>query len=383
MRWAIRIARVSGIDLKVHLSFVLALGLGALQWGTHHGARGVVFGVGLTVLLFGCVALHELGHSLVAQRFGLKVQQIVLLPIGGVAMIDGKPRRPLHELLIAVAGPAVNVVLAAALLAIAVPLYGAGTIVAAVSAGASTLPPSASTALLWLLGANVGLALFNLIPAFPLDGGRVLRAGLSMVTGQPERATRLATVTGQVIAVGLGGTAFVTGHFMLGLIAVFIFFGAGEERAAEQNGAVLAQIPAGLAYNRTALTLGSGERVSRAVEHILTSYQSDFAVMHGERLLGIVTRDEVTRALIEEEGDPYVGGIMTREVVRMEASRSLEDATRLMAERGTRVLAIEEDGRYLGLVSHEDIGEALLYLHLLRHRAERPGGVTPGLGEAA
>ena len=382
MHWAIRIARVSGIDIRVHLSFALALGLGALQWGIHHGARGFLFGVVLTGLLFVCVALHELGHSLVAQRFGLKVQQIVLLPIGGLAMITGKPSRPLHELLIAIAGPAVNVLLAALLLGIALPLHGAETIAAVAGAGASTLAPSASTALLWLLAANVGLALFNMIPAFPLDGGRVVRAVLAMVMSH-ERATSLATGLGQVIAVGLGGIALFTDHAMLGLIALFVFFGAGQERAAEQNVSVLADTPAGLTYNRTALTLGAGERLSQVVEHILTSYQSDFAVMFGDRLLGVVTREEVTRALVLEGGDPSIGGIMRREVVRVDAKHSLADVGRIMAETGVRVVAIEDEGRYLGLVSHEDIEEALLYLHLLRHRAARPGGHTPGLHEPA
>lgn len=382
MRWAIRVARVSGIDIEIHLSFLLALGLGAMQWGNHHGARGALFGLALTGLLFACVLLHELGHSLVAQRFGLGVQKIILLPIGGLAMMSGKPKRPLHELLIALAGPAVNVALAGLLLAVTLPLYGSETIAAAARAGASELAPSASTALLWLLAANVSLAAFNLIPAFPLDGGRVLRAAMAMLT-TPERATRLAAGLGQMIAVALGFVAFFSGQVMLGLVAAFIFFGAGRERSAEQNGSVLAGTPAGLAYNRTALTLGSGERLSRVVEHILTSYQSDFAVMFGDRLLGVVTRDEVTRALLQEAGDPYLSGIMTREVARVEAHESLEEVSRVMAERGVRVVAIEEEGRYLGLVSREDIEEALLYLHLLRHRAARPGGDASGVHEPA
>lgn len=382
MKWAVGIARIAGIELRVHVTFGLVLVLGAMQWGAHHGARGALFGAALTALLFGCVVLHELGHSLVARRFGLGVRQIVLLPIGGVAMIEGKPKRPVHELLIALAGPAVNVVLAAGLLAVASRWYGVDTLAEVVRAGASKPAPSAETAITWLLGANLGLAVFNMIPAFPLDGGRVLRAALAMILG-PARATTLATATGQVLAVGLGAYALIGGHVFLALIAGFIFLSAGQERASEQASAVLTGVPVGAAYNRTAITLAPGERVSAVVTHILTSYQPDFAVVHGGMLLGVVTRDEIVAALAGDEGDPYVAGVMSRDVVLVEATQSLEEVTRIMGERGVRVVAVEHEGQYLGLVSREDIAEALLYLHLLHERRDRLGGTGAGVRHPA
>jgi Zn-dependent protease len=372
MKWTFRAARIAGIDVRIHLAFALVLLLGAVQWGSHHGTRGALFGAALSALLFGCVVLHELGHGLAARRFGLGVREIVLLPIGGVALIDGKPRRPAHELVIALAGPAVNVVIAGLLLAIVSPWHGIETVMEVAQAGRSALAPSIHTAALWLIGANVGLAIFNMIPAFPLDGGRVLRALLAMAW--PARATALATLVGQGIAVTLGVYAILGGHFVLVLIAVFIYFGAAEERATEQAGALLAGVPAGLAYNRTAIALGPSERVTHAVEHVLTSYQSDFAVLHEGRLLGVVTRDEIVNALARDEGDAYLAGVMNRDVARVEAGMYLDEVCRVMAERGTRIVAVEEGGSYLGLVSREDIGEALLYLHLLQRRGRGASG---------
>jgi len=198
MSWAYRVARVSGIDIKIHVTFLLILLLGGMEWGRHHGAAGFVFGVVLMLALFTCVTLHELGHSLAAQYFKIPVREIVLLPIGGVAMLGKLPEKPRQELIIAAAGPAVNVVIAAVLALVGAPvlatLDGRGLLEGAAPA------PSPATFLVWLLAANVTLVVFNMIPAFPLDGGRMLRAVLAMFTDY-ARATRIAATIGQAAAV--------------------------------------------------------------------------------------------------------------------------------------------------------------------------------------
>jgi Zn-dependent protease/predicted transcriptional regulator len=322
------------------------------------------------ILLFTCVVLHELGHSLVAQKFGLTVREIVLLPIGGVARLEKNPEKPLHELLIAAAGPLVNV-------AIAVLLFFAGGL--AVSFGAlegRTLfqttdgPPTLTTLWAWLFTANVALALFNLIPAFPMDGGRILRAALALKMGF-SRATRIATGVGQAIAFAFGLFGVLSGNLLLVVVAFFVFMGAGQERAEEQARAVLTTLCVGDAYNRHALTLSPGDHVSKVVDYILTSYQPDFAVMQGSGFLGVVTRDDILKALATEVTDLYVAGIMKREVLSVQASEGLDAVRRLMGEKGERIVAVNSGDSFLGLISAEDIAEALVVSSFVQLRDRR------------
>ncbi len=367
MSWSYRIARVFGIDIKIHATFAIILVLGGLDWGSRHGLAGAAFGVLLMLALFACVTLHELGHSLVAQHFKIPVREIVLLPIGGVAMLGKLPENPRQELLIAAAGPAVNVAIAAVLFLVtgfggALGLLDGHGLVEGMAHA-----PNLSTFLAWMLAANVTLVVFNLIPAFPLDGGRMLRAVLAMFTDW-AKATRTAAVIGQGFAVVLGILGVLSGNFLLALIAVFIFFGAGMESFQARAKTVLETLQVGHAYNKHALSLVPGDRVSKVVDFILTSYQPDFAVVLGTRLLGIVTRDDVLQALASHPEDPYVTEIMQREITRVEAESSLEDVQEVMGTSGARVVAVYSGERFLGLVSREDISEALSVLIFLRRQ---------------
>ncbi len=375
MKWSYTVARVSGIDIKIHATFALILALGAFQWGFPKGLAGessfsgAVFGMGLMILLFACVVLHELGHSLVAQRFGLTVREIVLLPIGGVARLEKNPEKPLHELLIALAGPLVNV-------AIAILLFFAGGValnfglVEAQSLLTADGPPTLATLWGWLFLANVGLAVFNMIPAFPMDGGRVLRAALAMRLGF-SRGTQIATVIGQAVAFAFGLFGVLAGNFLLVIVALFVFMGAGQERAEEQARTVLTTLRVGDAYNKHALVLSPGEHVSKVVDYILTSYQPDFAVLQGRSFLGVVTRDDVLKALATETNDLYVAGIMRREVLTVDARQGLDEVRRLMGEKGERIAAVNDGETFLGLVSVEDIGEALVVSSFVQLREKR------------
>jgi Zn-dependent protease/predicted transcriptional regulator len=375
MKWSYTVARVSGIDIKIHATFALILALGAFQWGFPKGLdgessfAGAVFGMGLMLLLFTCVVLHELGHSLVAQRFGLTVREIVLLPIGGVARLEKNPEKPQHELLIALAGPLVNV-------AIAVLLFFAGGValnfglVEAQSLLTADGPPTLATLWGWLFLANVGLAVFNMIPAFPMDGGRVLRAALAMRLGF-SRGTQIATVIGQAVAFAFGLFGVLAGNFLLVIVALFVYMGAGQERAEEQARTVLTTLRVGDAYNKHALVLSPGDHVSKVVDYILTSYQPDFAVVQGKTFLGVVTRDDVLKALATETNDLYVAGIMRREVLTVDARQGLDEVRRLMGEKGERIAAVNDGETFLGLVSVEDIGEALVVSSFVQLRDKR------------
>ena len=189
----------------------------------------------------------------------------------------------------------------------------------------------------------------------------MLRALLAMATDY-ARATRIAALVGQGIAIVLGVIGVATGNFILALIAVFIFFGAGMESFQAQARTVLDTLKVGHAYNKYALTLVPGDRVSRVVDYILTSYQPDFAVVYGDRLLGVVTREDVLKALASRPDDPYVTEVMRREVTAVDAEASLEQVQEQMSQRGERLTAVFSGDRYLGLVSREDLSEALSVL---------------------
>lgn len=364
MGWSFRIAKVSGIDIKIHVTFFLILLLGALQWASHTPESpldGALFGVTLMLLLFTCVTLHELGHSLAAQYFGIPVREIVLTPLGGIAMITKNPDKPLHELIIAVAGPVVNVLIAIVLFLVTGANMHATILDARGSIGELFSRPSFDVMMLWLFAANISLAVFNMIPAFPLDGGRVLRALLAMFMNF-STATTIAATIGQIAAIGLGLLGFINGNFILILIAVFIFFGAGQETVQTSSKAVLSTRRVGDTYNRYALHLKIGDRVSQVIDYLLTSYQPDFAVMQGSQIIGIVTRRDVFNALATHSRDLYVTEIMRRDFLSVQADRSLDNVYALMAERGERVVAVFDGPNYLGLVSLEDINEALAIL---------------------
>lgn len=227
MRWSWKIGTLAGIEIKIHATFVLALVWGAYLWGGS-SVSGLLYGVLLTIALFAVVVLHELGHSVAARRYGIPVHDIILLPIGGVARLSRMPEEPAQELVIALAGPAVNV----AFVAILAPLVVFGLAPQVLARGLSALPdfaaPGLANAATFLLVINATLLAFNLIPAFPMDGGRVFRALLAMKLPY-LRATRIASYVGRGLAVLLGIYGVMSFNFTLSLVALFVFFAAGAE----------------------------------------------------------------------------------------------------------------------------------------------------------
>lgn len=222
-RWSWQLGRILGIPTRIHASFaLLLLWVGISTWRTAHSGAAVVFGLGFALAIFACVLLHEFGHALVARRFGIETRRITLLPIGGVAELERSPQDPRAELWIAAAGPAVNLAIAAAL-----GLIGLTT-------GALLGGGIAAVVLQGLIWANVMLGLFNLIPAFPMDGGRVFRALAQRRYGR-LRATRMAAKLGRWLAAGFGVWGLFGGNFVLALVAVFVWFAAGRELAAVEQ----------------------------------------------------------------------------------------------------------------------------------------------------
>ncbi|MGE3473214.1 MAG: site-2 protease family protein [Vicinamibacterales bacterium] len=370
MSWSYRIATVRGISLKVHATFAFIVFVAAANWASL-GWAGMAFGVGLILLLFACVTLHEFGHAFAAQYYGIPVREIVLLPIGGIAFLGRAARHPVQELVIAAAGPAVNVAIVMLLLPVLLLLGEPLTLTPGLIRPEGAVP-SASMALQWLVGANVGLVLFNMIPAFPLDGGRILR-GLLGLAMDWSRATRFATATGQGLAMAMGTWGLMSGHIMLLLMAALIFMSASATAAEERGHSILSSHRVGDACNRHALVLGEHERVSTVTGYLLTSYQPDFAVVRGASLLGIVRRSQVIHALATRSGDIPVSAIMT-DCPRVDARLSLAEVRQALAEVGSSLAAVYDRQVFIGLVSLDDIDEAETIL------AFAPGSVTPATG---
>lgn len=357
MSWSLRVASIRGIDIKVHLTFLLIVGLGALEWGATHGRMGALFGAFLVCCLFVCVALHELGHSVVAQELGVSVKEILLLPIGGVARLSREPKTPLHELLIAVAGPLVNVVIAIFLGILAWAVLGASFFTSGEVFQSLLAPPSPTTLLSTLLVANVLLAVFNMIPALPMDGGRVFRALLSFVL-EKSRATQIAAIVGQVLALGLAALGLFGRNPVWIAIGVFVFLGAAQERSASKLMSALRGLTAADAVDPRALVLQPGDVLGAVMQHALRSPQSHFAVVLGEQVIGTVSREAILVNARRHGPLIYVAAIMQRDVETVPADAPLAEVrTRLMERGGVPFVVVGHAGT-LGLLGFEDIARA-------------------------
>lgn len=372
MSWSLLVAKVKGIEIRVHLTFVLVLFWAALDWGALRGLglAGALYGVAFISLLFLCVTLHELGHSLVARRYGVAVRDITLLPIGGLARLEGEMTRPAQEFWMALAGPAVNLVLAVVLGAVTLPWLGWRAL-----GGLNLLSVRLNTIgleklLVDLLTANVGLALFNLLPAFPMDGGRVLRALLASRMSELD-ATRVATRVGQGVAVMLGLVGLFSGALNLTLVAVFILAGAEQEWRGAQLKTVLRQAPASAALMRGDVALSPHDLLARAIDVTLRSGQTDFAVFDRDHVVGVLTRHDVAEGFQRYGVNVRVGRVMRTDFPVAQANETLLDLQRKMQANGSSVIPLIEGGRFLGLATLESVQSVLRLLATRRWRPER------------
>ncbi len=360
MGTSFRIARIKGIDIRVHITFALALLWAALEWGLWRGLglAGALYGVVLIALLFVCVTLHELAHSLVARRYGATVRGITLLPIGGVAYLDGEPERPAQEFWMALAGPAVNVALAVLLGAFVLPLLGWRALTGFGALLGTLNGLTLERLLVDLLTANVGLAIFNLLPAFPMDGGRVLRAVLASRMDELD-ATRIAVRVGQGLAILLGLAGLLTGALNLLLVAGFVFFGAEQEWRGAQLKIALRRVPASAALIRGGVTLSPHDSLAQAIDVALGGGPADFAVFERGYLVGVLTREDVSEGFRKHGPDVAVGQVMSTDFPVANARGTLLDLQRKLKASGRSAISVVEEGRFVGMATLESIRNAL------------------------
>lgn len=355
--------KLLGIDVKVHWSFVLVLAFGAFLYGSGPAGwlLGGLYGVLTMLLLFASVTLHEYGHALTARRFGVSTRSILLLPIGGVANLERIPEKPGQEIAIVTAGPLVNLVIAMLLAPFVLLLNGGnGAGVFTMNAvSANIQSPGLLNLLIFLISTNLLLALFNLLPAFPLDGGRLLRALLAYVRPYPQ-ATQIAVAVGRLLAVAMAVYGIFTGAIGLLLIAFFVYVGGSAELEAVSSRAVLRRFRAGDALAHNAVTLYTSERLDRVTQLIMNSYQTDYPVRDlAGQFVGVLTRPRLVDALRTYGPDARIVDAMTpaASVPRCTPDSDLASVWETMGRTGSRVVAVATQDQVLGIITSDDISE--------------------------
>lgn len=357
MKWSWKIGKFAGIDVFMHVTFLLIIGLVAFNDYQRTGTlAGVLEGILFTLVLFGFVLMHEFGHALTARRYGIKTRDITLYPIGGVARLERMPDKPVQEFWVALAGPAVNV-------AIAILLFGWLTITGALSSP-NGIDLTGGSFVERLLTVNLTLAVFNLIPAFPMDGGRVLRSILAMRLAYPQ-ATRIAAIIGQGMAFLLGVVGFFSNPILV-FIAVFVWIGASQEASMVETKSALEEIPVGRAMLTDFQTLTPGEAVSRAVELILAGSQTDFPVVEDKKVVGLLTRSDILTALSRSDQPVAVSAIMRSDFESVELNEQLDQALIRLQTSGYQTMPVTSRGNLVGLITAENISEFLMIRSALR-----------------
>ncbi|MHB9149299.1 MAG: site-2 protease family protein [Thermoleophilia bacterium] len=365
MRWSYKIFSVFGIEVKVHVTFLAIVAYFAFVWGVQRdpgGPAGALYGVLLVLLLFGLVVMHELTHSRVAQAYGVRVRDITLLPIGGMASMEKMPDEPRQELMVALSGPLSNVALGLVMAAAAPLVVGASVFQSVDRLTSALLTPSFEGAYLYLLAANVTLAIFNLIPAFPMDGGRAFRAFLALRMGK-TRATRVAVIVGQTLAVLLGIFGVFGGGLMLVLVAVFIYLGAQSEGRGDETKGALGRLRVSQAVNTNVDTVRPDQTIGALATRLFHSYQADFPVVEADgSVVGIVTRDRLITMLGQHGADYPVSQAMRTDFPVGRLDEIVYDVFERMRAGGYRVVPIMDSGRLVGMLSLEDISEMFALL---------------------
>ncbi len=362
MKWAWRVGSYRGIGVYIHATFLLIIiWVAYAHWAQGHDLAYTLKGVFFVLAIFACVVLHEFGHALTAQKFGIRTRDITLLPIGGVARLERMPDDPRQEFWVAIAGPAVNVV-------IAFGLYLWLTL-AAVLAPVAELTMTTGPFVQRLMVVNIMLVLFNLLPAFPMDGGRIVRALLAMRMDY-SRATHIAAVLGQAMALLFGFIGFFSNPFLI-FIALFVWIGAAQEASMVQARSAFEGIPVDDAMMTEFHTLERGDTLRQALELILAGSQQDFPVMDDGQVVGILTRSDLMKALAEHgEGWP-VEQAMRTDFAIAETGEMLQTAFERLQGCDCRILPVLRRGVLVGLLTMENVGEYMMILSATRRFSGR------------
>lgn len=353
MTWSFSLGRLFGSELRVHLTFFLLLAWVGFAAYAQAGPAAAVRNLLFILALFACVLAHEFGHALMARRYGIRTPDITLLPIGGLARLERMPENPLHEIWVALAGPAVNIVIWLVLTL----LFGARAALGDLGDGAL----SSGGFLGQLATVNLILALFNMIPAFPMDGGRVFRALLCLRMDR-VRATRIASYAGQGVAVLLAFVGLSTGNAILVLVAFFVFIAAGGENQDVAMRSAARQLRARDAMITRFESLAPDDSVEAAAAALIRTTQHEFPVLQEDgALAGFVTRNAIFKATVEgKSATQPVHTIMETEIPRVGLGTGLERILEALHKGAPAVAVCAAGGEMIGYVTRENIGELMV-----------------------
>lgn len=354
---AVGVIQIFGVPIRLHFTFILLL-IFLLFIGA--GGKQSSASMALYILaLFGSVLLHELGHALVARRYGIRTLEIVMFPIGGLARLDRLPKAK-EELWIALAGPAVNVVIASVLI-------GWLSFQNGLIPFTDLADPTDGNLGHRIAAGNLLLAAFNMLPAFPMDGGRVLRSLLALRKTE-EEATRIAASAGQFLAVLMGLFGLLSANFMLVFVAMFVYLGAAQEGAVARGRSLTMGFPVRAAMITDFRTLQHGDTIRDAGNLLLATSQQDFPVMHGNEVIGLLKRNALMRAMLTDGPEAYVSSAMEREFATLSPEADLSEA--LPSLNGGCALVMDK-GSLSGLVTAENISEFLLLRQISLMKAKQ------------
>ncbi len=352
MKWTLKIGRVYGIELKIHFTFLLLIGWVMLMYlNQGQSLASAIVGISFLLAIFACVILHEFGHSLAARKYGIKTRDIVLLPIGGVARLEKMPSNPLQELWVALAGPAVNI-------GIALILFFYLKLTSLVEPY-QALTASHGNFLERVMMVNIFIVAFNMLPAFPMDGGRVLRAIMATRLDY-GKATQIAASIGQTIAVLLGIIGLLYNPLLI-LIAVFVWIGAAQESSMASLQSALGGVSVRQAMLTNFKTLDRDDTLERAVELTLAGSQKDFPVIKDGRVEGILTQADLMKALSERDKHSTVRTAMQQEFLTIESLEMLETAVVKLKECECNAIPVTLNRKLVGLLTMDNLGEFMRF----------------------
>ncbi|RDV05700.1 site-2 protease family protein [Undibacter mobilis] len=371
MSWSLSIGKIAGTVVRIHLTFLLFLAWIFAAGYARGGGTAAWDSVIFMLLLFGCVLLHEFGHIFTARAFGVSTPFVTLLPIGGVAQLERIPEEPSQEFLIAIAGPLVNVAIAALLI-----LFGGAELT---QNAAAAIDNSQISMVDRLAAVNLFLALFNLIPAFPMDGGRILRAALAAKLGY-VRATEIAAAIGQFVAFALGFIGLMVNPILI-FIAIFVYLAASGEAHMVALRAVSRGVPVSHAMMTQFAALAPEAHVDEAVQTLLATSQGEFPVVDaGGKPVGLLARGDIIKAIKTLGPDARVADSMNPDFPTIGHRSSLDEAFKLLQEKAAVAVGVTDaSGRLTGLITSETIAEMVMLGDSLPKDMRGPWGRTAGV----